>query len=358
MKWSWRLGSVRGIGIYIHWTFLILIGWILLSHLREGSDLRTALGGVGFVLTVFGCVVLHELGHALTAQRYHIRTRDITLLPIGGVARLERMPDNPTEELWVALAGPAVNVAIAGILFLLLGATARVPSFGALNLVGGDFLGKLMWVNVSLVVFNLLPAFPMDGGRVLRALLARRLEYARATRIAASVGQAMAIVFGFVGLFSNPFLVFIALFVWLGAQEEAQVAQMRFAFRGVSVREAMMSRFRALEETDPLLVAKDELLAGAQQDFPVLGSGRVVGVLRRVDLVRGLAERGPGARVGDVMSRDCAVADEREPLESALQRMRAGACATLPVIGNGKLVGILTLENVGELMMVQAALKH
>jgi Zn-dependent protease/predicted transcriptional regulator len=360
MKWSWRIGTVRGIGIFVHWTFLILIGWIVLSHLRQGADVPTVISGVGLVLAVFGCVVLHELGHALTAQRYHIRTRDITLLPIGGVARLERMPDHPTQELLVALAGPAVNVAIAALLYALLLVTSRTEAAGEVHVVGGDFLGKLMWINVTLVAFNLLPAFPMDGGRVLRALLAQRLEYARATRIAAGVGQGMAVLFGLAGLLylNNPFLVFIALFVWLGAQEEARAAQLRSAFRGVPVRDAMMTRFRTLDETDPLMVAKDELLAGAQQDFPVMVGGRVAGILGRNDLVKGLADRGVTGRVGEVMRRECPVAEEHEPLDAAYQRMRQAACSAMPVLRGGELVGILTLENVSELLMVRSVLQE
>ena len=221
MSWSWRIGRIAGIEVYLHATFLLLLAWEALRHFRAHGDPAEAVGGVVFVLVLFGIVVLHELGHALAARRYGIRTRDITLLPIGGVARLERVPGDPGQELVVALAGPAVNVVLAAALYIAM-ALGRGPSpFGEALGVGGGFLDRLFWVNVSLALFNLLPAFPMDGGRVLRAALALRLDHVRATRVAASVGQGMAILFGILGLVYDPFLIFIALFVWLGAAEEA-----------------------------------------------------------------------------------------------------------------------------------------
>jgi Zn-dependent protease len=285
MKWSWKIGEFRGIGVYMHATFLILIGFIVLSHWSAGSSVGKTLEGVGFILALFACVVLHEFGHALMAARYGIKTRDITLLPIGGLARLERMPDKPLQELWVALAGPAVNVVIAAGLFVLLQFTSAWAPLEQLSVASGPFLQRLMVVNVILVVFNMLPAFPMDGGRVLRALLATRLEYTRATQIAASIGQSMALVFGFLGFFYNPFLMFIALFVWIGAAQEASMAQMKSSLAGIPVMRAMITDFQTLTPRDPLARATERILAGSQQDFPVLDNGQVVGILTRHDLI-------------------------------------------------------------------------
>jgi Zn-dependent protease len=357
MKGAWRLGSIAGIRLQMHWTFLILIAWVVVEHAAAGAAAGAVLAGVGLVLAVFACVVLHELGHALTARRFGIATRDITLLPIGGVARLERMPSQPGQELLVAVAGPAVNVLIAGMLYVILAATGGMRPIAELAVVGGSFLPQLLWVNLFIVGFNLLPAFPMDGGRMLRALLAFRLPYARATRIAAGAGQIMAVLFGFLGLMgTNPFLLFIALFVYLGAQAEAQQVELRLAFGGVTVAQAMMTRFTALPATATLGDAAEELLAGAQQDFPIVADGgRLLGLLSRSTLVQQLRERGREARVGDLVSGACGTAREQEPLETALARMREARCSTMPVVRDRVVVGLLTPENVTELLWLQAA---
>ncbi|MCL4707971.1 site-2 protease family protein [bacterium] len=357
MKWSWKLGEIAGIGIYVHATFLLLLGWVALSYYIAGQSIAMMINGVVFLLALFGIVVLHELGHALTAKRFGIQTRDITLLPIGGVARLERMPDDPKQELWVALAGPAVNVVLAAVLYIAIGLTSGPPSLSNLSMVSGNFWEKLLWVNVSLAAFNLLPAFPMDGGRVLRALLAMRMDYVRATQIAAHVGQGMALLFGFIGLFYNPFLVFIALFVWMGASQEASMVQMKSALGGIPIQAAMIKDFRTLAPSDSLEQAVEHILAGFQQDFPVVEQGRVVGVLTRNDLMKALSQRGPNGRVEDAMQSQFETADPNEMLESVFARLNACGCHSLPLVRNGQLAGIVTMDNVGEFLMVQAALR-
>src|SRR5438132_737070 len=249
MKWSWKLATVAGIGLYVHATFLLFCAWVWVLYWLAGGS-AAALSGIGFILALFACVILHELGHALTARRYGIRTRDITLLPIGGVSRLERIPDDPRQEVWVSLAGPAVNVVIAAALYAWLLLSQTLRPFSALTMAGGPFLERLLLVNVSLAVFNLLPAFPMDGGRVLRAVLAMRMDYVRATQVSAQVGQAMALAFGLLGLFTNPFLVFIAFFVWIGAAQEASMVQMRTALSGIPVSRAMLTDFHTVAPDD------------------------------------------------------------------------------------------------------------
>lgn len=365
MKWSWRVGSIAGIALYLHATFLLLLAWVAIGEYERSGEVAAALSGVLFVLAVFASVVLHELGHALAARRFGIKTRDITLLPIGGVARLERMPREPRQELVVALAGPAVNVIIAGALYLWLAVSGRIPTFVDTASLSAGFLdrafaARLLAVNLWLVLFNLIPAFPMDGGRVLRALMAMRSgDYTQATETAARVGRFFALVFGIVGLFvvGNPLLVIVALFVWLGAAGEAAAVQTSAMLDGVPIQRLMITNVQTLEPHDPLSRAVRLILDGFQQDFPVVANGAVQGMLTRGALLKALAERGEQTRVADVMDREFQQANPQEPADEVLARLKACGCHSLPVIRDGELLGVLTMDNVGEYVMVQAALR-
>ena len=349
MAWSWRIGRVAGIPIFVHWTFLILIAWLMIDQFARGHSVVQALAGVGFVLALFGCVVLHELGHALTARRFGIPTLDITLLPIGGLARLQKIPEQPAQELVVALAGPLVNVVIVA---ALLAAGVHYPTHPT-----APFWDKILWVNTGLAVFNLVPAFPMDGGRVLRALLALRMDYARATRLAASVGQFLAIGFGLLGLSAQaPLMLLVALFVWIGAEAEASQVEERAMLQGVLVRAAMLTDFHTLALDDTLGHAADLLLAGTQHDFPVVDVDRFVGVLTRADLLKGLARGGRDARVAPCARTEFTSVEADDPLVAALTRLRESGGPCLPVVDDGRPVGLLTVENIGEYVMVRTAL--
>jgi Zn-dependent protease/CBS domain-containing protein len=355
---SFTCGRVAGIDIYMHATFLLLVAFIVVATWVESHNAARTLFGVFFVLAIFGCIVLHELGHALTARRYGIRTRDIVLLPIGGVSSLERMPEDPKQELLVALAGPAVNLLIALGLFGVLAALGRTPTLrqaATISWTGRDFLPSLAAANVWLALFNLIPAFPMDGGRVLRALLAKRMDYTDATQVAAHVGQAIALVFGFLGLFFDPFLLFIALFVWMGASGEAGMVQMHSSLGGIPVQRVMFTNFRTLQPDDTLAQAMEHILSGWQQDFPVVFGNRVLGVLTREDVMRAVAQGGTGKPVRDAMRRDFQAVDSHDMLEQAVQVLQRCGCRSLPVEHNGELVGMLTLESVGEFMAMRSA---
>ena len=357
MKWSWKLGEVAGIGLYVHATFFILVLWIALLAWSASQSVLAVAVSVAFIFALFGCIVLHELGHALTARRYNIRTRDITLLPIGGMARLERMPEEPMQELLVALAGPAVNLAIAGVLAAAIGLSGTWDAEAGMSALEGPFAQRLLAVNLFVVGFNLLPAFPMDGGRVLRAVLASRMDYVAATQVAASIGQAMAFAFGLIGLLVNPFLIFIALFVWIGAAAEASMVQMKSALGGIPVSQAMLSEFETLSPRDTLERAVEITLRGSQKDFPIMENGSLRGMLTQEKLMAALAGDGASALVSSAYQEDIGVADSHEMLEGVLARLGGSHCKTIPVLHHGALVGLLTLDNVGELLQIQAALE-
>jgi Zn-dependent protease/CBS domain-containing protein len=356
MSWSWSVGRMFGIRVKIHFTFLLFVGWIAVAQgILAGNVMQAVLSAV-LMLLVFGCVLLHELGHALTARRFGVATRDIILLPIGGVARLERMPEKPSQEILVALAGPAVNVAIAIALAGVMVAF-RMP-LEELSFTG-SLIEALLYINVVIVAFNMIPAFPMDGGRVLRALLAMRLRFVDATRVASYIGQGIAVLFGITGVAMNhPMLLLVALFVFLAASEERAMVQNRSAMQGLPASAAMLTEFQALEAGDTLQQAMDLLMAGSQTDFPVVHDGRPVGLLTRAELFTGLRSAGPAARIGEVMQADASYADPGEPLEAVVRRMQSARRGAMPVVAGGRLVGLVTLENVSELLMAQDALKR
>ena len=356
VRWSFRIGTVAGIGVRIHVTFLLLVAWIALDQGLVSGHVEHALAAVGLLLSVFACVLLHELGHAFAARRFGIRTRDIVLLPIGGVARLERMPEKPSQEIRVAVAGPLVNVAIASALWLVRG---RLVPLDVWESVGPGALDTLLWINLVMIGFNLIPAFPMDGGRVLRALLAMRMSYVRATRIATWIGQGLAIAFGIAGILMEPhMLVLVGLFVFLAAGEEYAMVAARVTMGGFPVRAAMSTSFGTLDVQDPLQRAVDLMRDRGQRDLPVLKDGEVVGMLSRAQILSSLASLSPQARVSDLAMGSVALADPLEPLDGAFRRMLEARQSALPVVSDGRLVGLVTTDNVAELMMLQGALRR
>ena len=357
MAWSFPIGRIFGSEIRVHMTFFLLLLWIGVAHYQQGGA-AAALDGVLFIIALFACVVAHEFGHALTARRYGIKTPDITLLPIGGVARLERMPEKPGQEIAVALAGPAVNIVIAIVLILFLGAQADLQALESLENPALSFVARLASVNLFIAIFNLIPAFPMDGGRVLRAILATRMNRTRATQMAATVGQGFAFLLGFLGLTAgNPLLIFIAIFVYLAAGAEAQATGLQDVARNMGVRDAMIVHFEALGPQSTIGDAADALVRTTQHEFPVLdGGGRLRGVLTRNAMVQALHQHGPDFPVLEAMTDDVPSIPLGARLDKALDALQAGRAPAVGITDtDGRLAGYITAENIGELMMIRTA---
>jgi stage IV sporulation protein FB len=357
LSWTLTLTRIRGIEIKVHVTFVLILIWAAYYWGADADDgARGIVFGVVATILLFFCVTLHELGHAVVAQHYGIEVRDITLLPIGGVARIE-VPEQPKQELWIAVAGPAVNVAIAAVLIgigAVLQATSLVTPNDLLDSMRSaewdGLLPYLTLANVYLVAFNVIPAFPMDGGRILRAVLALRMEYARATAIAVAIGQALAFVFGLAGFATGSFfLILIAIFVWFGASAEGQQVAIRGVLGGATVDQVMIRQPQALSPTDSLGRAVGLTLSTAQSDFPVVDGGeRVVGLLTMDDLLRGLQES-PGSSVGAVMHREFPTARPEETIVDVQARLADSGVRALPIVApDGRLAGFLTAGDIGE----------
>lgn len=359
MKGALKLGSVYGIKIEVHWTFTLLLIWVAFLEIQEGADMDRILLNEALILVLFVCVVLHELGHALTAKRFNIGTRKIMLLPIGGVATLEKMPEKPEQELLVAIAGPAVNVIIA-ILLVLVVPVKSYFSFDAVVLeevlykpTFQNFLFYLLIANVLLVIFNLIPAFPMDGGRVLRALLSFKLGRVEATKIASGIGQALAFIFLVLGLFFNPFLILIALFIFFGAYGENQMVQRNALLKGHLVREATLTHITQLSPVHSVQEVIDILLAGTEKDFLVVENDTVVGIVTQKALIK--HAKTPSLLVRDIMDTSFTIVDATAEITRVLELIGSKKKSFFPVTEEGRLIGAIDSVNISEFILLQTS---
>ena len=355
MPWSITIGRVAGTAIRVHITFILFLVWIGASALRQGGQ-EAAIQNVTFIVLLFACVLLHEFGHIFTALHFGIHTPEVTLLPIGGVASLERIPEKPGQEFAVAIAGPMVNVVIA--LGLVLAAGAIIPDqLDKIDDPNISLLARLATANIFLAVFNMVPAFPMDGGRVLHAILTMRMGPQKATQLAARIGQGFAFLLGFAGLFGNPLLIFIAIFVYVAAAGEAQDSAFRAAVDGLRVADAMETRFASISIEASLGEAVEVLLSTPQHEFPVVdGHAKPVGLLVREDLIAALRARPREAPVADCVRAPIPTVRSTQDLAEGLTHLAGVATPAISVVNeDGILVGMLTRENVAEMMMIKTA---
>lgn len=355
MGWSFSLGRILGSELRVHVTFFLLLAWVgYAAYSQLGA--QAALWNVLFIVALFVCVVAHEFGHALMARRYGIRTPDITLLPIGGVARLERMPENPVHEILVALAGPAVNVVIWIVLTLGFGVETRLDDLADTQMTAKDFISQLALVNIVLAVFNMIPAFPMDGGRVFRAVLSLWMDRVQATRIAGLAGQIVAVLFAFAGLSGgNPMLVLIALFVFMAAAAESNDVAMRSVVRRLVARDAMITSYDSLTPDDSIDTASAALIRTTQHEFPILdNAGHLVGFVTRDALFQAKVSETPGVHpVTSIMTTNIPQIGLATGLETVLDTLHQGNPAVAVIATDKSMIGYITRENIGELMVIK-----
>lgn len=357
MKWSINAGKIFGIQLRIHLTFFLLLLFVFAAVLTERHSLQAALLSALFICTIFVCVVIHEVGHSLIARRFGKEPRSITLLPIGGIASVEEMPKKPSQEIAIALIGPFINIVIAGVLFLVAWGKVKVelPSLYPETLA--TFVGGLIGVNIMLAIFNMIPAFPMDGGRVLRSLLALKMDYVRATTWAANIGQAIAAFFVFFGAFFNFWLVLIGIFLYLGAGSEKQQVILQALLAEVPAAEAMTTEYISLRPDDTLNSALVHLHHGSQQDFPIIGDSGIVGILTRDRILASIHTKGLNVPISEVMDKSFAAVDANMGLDRVYRKLLSENKTAVVVMEQGRLLGIIGLDGISKYFMIKAALR-
>ena len=355
MKGSFKLGNIAGIDVFLHWTFSLLILYIIYINYKAGQNIVQIAWSVLFIIFVFATVLLHELGHAITAKKFNIKTNDITLLPIGGVASLEKLPEKPSEELMVAFAGPMVNITLA----LLLSFFIHYPNnseemiaqlSGGIN--GNNFLLNFFLVNIVLALFNLIPAFPMDGGRMLRAILSYKLKRNVATKIAARIGQIVAIGFIVLGFSHNPFLIFIGIFVIMAAQIETNYAESKYLLKGYKVRDILMKQNPTIDCNETLDTAVKLMVDSQNKYFLVTKNGILLGTLNRDQIIEGLSKKEEEASLSSIIDKNLIYLEANTLLEDVFELIYKHRSTLMLVIEDNRFIGTLDMENLLEFILV------
>lgn len=358
MRGAYKIVSIRGINLHVHWTFLLLIGWILLINAYSGNNIEQLSWSVLFLLAVFACVILHELGHALMAARFGIKAKDIALLPIGGIASIEKFPENPSQELAISMAGPLVNLVIAGVLWLFM-----VPHTSLLNappdtsiMHGHDFLYNLRIVNILLVAFNLIPAFPMDGGRILRALLGFKLNYIQATTIAANIGKIMAILLIISGIvLINPFLPAIGVFIIFSAGVEEYYLRLKSLVKGIKLNEVLMYDYNSLNANMTVQEAANVLNSNHSKYFILMDGVNPIGAINRMEIIKALAEMNYNEPIKKLVNEDLEYLDGNKEIDTALEKLARNDERIYPVMDNSQFIGVVSLNHIIEYLLLNKA---
>jgi Zn-dependent protease/predicted transcriptional regulator len=355
MGWSLNIGKIFGIRFRIHITFFLLVAFIFVSVLRD-DGLKKAFIATAFICAVFACVLIHEIGHSLIALLFGKRAKSITLLPIGGIAALEELPEKPLQEIAMAIIGPLINLAIAALIFLFIGSWTGIGEPNLYPDSTRSFFAELINVNIFLALFNLIPAFPMDGGRVLRGVLALKLNFLKATNVAVIIGQAFATLFIFIGLFTNWWLALIGLFLYLGAGSEKQQTVLRSYLHQVPVKEAMTTEFVSLSPDALLSTVLQHFHHGLQENFPVIDNQKIIGILTKDSILSSLREKDLNIPVWKIMDTDFVSVSPDTSLDNVYKLLLSTRKNALIVTDQQTVVGIISLDGISRFFMVRSAL--
>ena len=362
MKGSIQIAKLFGIPVQLHWSFGFIFFWIFYLGQSGGLDWKATLWMGLLFLALFVCVVLHEFGHALTARHYGVKTHDIILSPIGGIARLDRLPDKPIHEFFVAIAGPLVNVAIALVLapYLFLMTNKGINIEGdQLTLFSrpNNFLPLLFLLNISLAIFNLLPAFPMDGGRIFRSLLSIKFGRTRATQYATYLGQAIAVLFLVYGVFYSDWIIaFIGVFVFFTAANENRMVKLDHKLAMTFVKDFMRTRFTRLHENDGVAVAIHELKQGLEKSFLVFDESQIIrGVVHEPQIKKANELGRIDLTISEFMLTPPLPVTPEDNLKTVFELMQKRGNALLPVIQNEAIIGVIDTRMMNEFLWAKGS---